>query len=98
MLVAPSLRYDFVQEAGLTSKSFFSMPKSEAGVLLFLVAFSALSFLPAWRTITIAGMAAFGWLMAALMVVSPALALFVFLHAHRSSRDRAPDSRRAASR
>jgi len=59
-------------------KSFFHMDRAEALALLFLVAFSALSFLPAWRSQKIAGMAVFGWLMAALMVLSPALALFVF--------------------
>lgn len=59
-------------------KSFFPMDRTEAGALVFLVAFSIFSFLPAWRSEEIAGMAVFGWLMAALMVLSPALALFVF--------------------
>ncbi len=59
-------------------KSFFPMDRVEAAVLLFLVAFSLFSFLPAWRTEEIAGMAVFGWLMAVLMVISPTLALLVF--------------------
>lgn len=59
-------------------KSFFPMDRAEAAALAFLVALSAFSFLPAWRTHEIAGMAVFGWLMTALMVLSPALALFVF--------------------
>ena len=59
-------------------KSFFSMDRAEALALAFLVAFSVFSFLPAWRSEEIAGMAVFGWLMAALMVLSPALALWVF--------------------
>jgi hypothetical protein len=59
-------------------KSFFPMDPVEALALAFLVAFSAFSFLPVWRGAEIAGMAVFGWLMAALMVLSPALALVVF--------------------
>lgn len=64
-------------------KQFFPMERREAYALLFLVAFSAFSFVPAWRETEIAGMAVFGWLMAALMVVSPALALLVFLRGRR---------------
>ena len=60
-------------------KSYFQMDRSEAAVLLFLILYSALSFLPVWRTIEVAGMVVFGWLMAALMVISPALALVVFM-------------------
>ncbi len=59
-------------------KSFFPMERVEALALAFLVAFSVISFLPVWRGAEIAGMAVFGWLMAALMVLSPALALLVF--------------------
>lgn len=55
------------------------MRRIEACALIILVVFSTLSFLPVWRTIELAGMAMFGWLMAALMVLSPALALYVFL-------------------
>ena len=58
--------------------SFFPMNRGEAAALLFLVAFSLFSFLPAWRTEEVAGLAVFGWLMAILMVLSPALALLVF--------------------
>ena len=55
------------------------MRRGEAWALLVLVAFSVFSFLPVWRTTEVAGMAMFGWLMGALMVLSPALALYVFL-------------------
>ena len=55
------------------------MKRGEAAILVFLILFSAFSFLPIWRSVEVAGMAAFGWLMAALMVISPALALAVFL-------------------
>jgi len=60
-------------------KQFFPIRRSEVWVLSFLVAFSVFSFLPIWRTQVIGGMAVFGWLMAALMLVSPALALYVFI-------------------
>ena len=60
-------------------KSFYPMPAAEVKALLVLVVFAALSFLPMWRTLEIAGMALFGWFMVALMLLSPALALYVFL-------------------
>jgi membrane protein YqaA with SNARE-associated domain len=55
------------------------MGRGEAFTLLFLIAFSGFSFLPVWRQVEIAGMAMFGWLMAALMVLSPALALLALM-------------------
>jgi len=64
-------------------KSFFSMGRGEGATLVFLILFSAVSFLPVWRTLELAGMAVFGWLMAALMVISPALALTVFVLKNR---------------
>ena len=60
-------------------RSFFPMRRDEARALGVLVTFAVISFLPWWRTIEIAGMAAFGWLMALLMLLSPALALIVFV-------------------
>ncbi len=60
-------------------KGFFPIRRSEAWVLIALVSFSIVSFLPIWRTKIVAGMAMFGWLMAALMVLSPLLALYVFM-------------------
>ena len=60
-------------------KSFFSMRRGEAATLVLLVGFAAFSFIPAWRAIELGGMALFGWLMVALMVVSPTIALFTFL-------------------
>ena len=64
-------------------KSFFPMGRGEVATLVFLIAFSVFSFLPLWRTLEVAGMAVFGWLMAALMVISPALALLVFVAKRR---------------
>ena len=60
-------------------KSFFPMRRDEARVLVVLIVLSAAAFLPVWRTQELAGMAVFGWFMAGLMIVSPALALYVFL-------------------
>jgi len=60
-------------------KEFFAMRRAEAVVLLFLIAFSVFSFLPVWRRVEIAGIAVFGWLMVALMLISPVLTLLVFL-------------------
>ena len=54
------------------------MGRGEALALAFLVLFSAVSFLPLWRELELAGMVVFGWLMAALMLVSPALMLWIF--------------------
>jgi len=59
-------------------RGFFPMPWIELAALAFLVLFSAVAFLPVWRDIEIAGMAVFGWLMAALMLISPALMLLLF--------------------
>ncbi len=60
-------------------KTFFPMRRDEARVLIVLIALAAAAFLPVWRTRELAGMAVFGWFMAGLMIVSPALALYVFL-------------------
>lgn len=59
------------------------MQKGDVAVLAFLVCFSVFAFLPLWREVEVAGMAVFGWLMALLMVVSPALTLFVFVQRRR---------------
>jgi len=64
-------------------KSFFPMAAGEKLALLFLIVFSIVAFLPFWRTVEVAGMALFGWMMAALMVVSPILTLWVFTRGRR---------------
>ncbi|HSF19046.1 MAG TPA: hypothetical protein VLK65_26205 [Vicinamibacteria bacterium] len=64
-------------------KSFFPMERLELVALLFLVLFSIVSFLPVFRTVELFGMAAFGWLMAALMLVSPAATLFIFVRGQK---------------
>ena len=60
-------------------KSFFPLRRGEGATLVFLIAFSAFAFIPQWRTIEAGGMAVFGWLIATLMLVSPALALVTIL-------------------
>lgn len=60
------------------SSSWFPMHRGEALALAFLILFSVVAFLPPWREIRLAGMVLFGWLMAALMLLSPALMLLVF--------------------
>ena len=59
--------------------SFHPLRRGEGAALGFLVAFAAFAFIPAWRTVEVGGMALFGWLIAALMLISPAVALFTFL-------------------
>jgi hypothetical protein len=78
-------------------KSFFPMRRGEAATLAFLIAFAAFAFVPAWRTTELWGMAVFGWLIAALMLLSPALALATFLTRRGSSGGVAPSSRAAES-
>lgn len=59
-------------------KSFFPMVRREGATLVFLIAFAAFAFIPAWRDIEVGGMAVFGWLIAALMLVSPTVTLVTF--------------------
>ncbi len=58
--------------------SFFPMARGERLALAFLILFSAFCFLPVWRELELLGMAVSGWLMAALMLISPVLTLWVF--------------------
>ncbi len=60
-------------------RSFFPLRRGEGATLVFLIVFSAFAFIPQWRTIEMGGMAVFGWLIAALMLISPALALVTIL-------------------
>lgn len=64
-------------------KSFFPLRRGEGATLVFLIAFAAFAFIPEWRTIEAGGMAVFGWLIAALMLISPALALVTILRRDR---------------
>ena len=64
--------------------SFFPMRRSEGVTLVFLIAFATFAFIPVWRTVEVGGMALFGWLIAALMLISPTATLVVFLRRRRS--------------
>ncbi|MDP6578146.1 MAG: hypothetical protein QF416_02670 [Candidatus Marinimicrobia bacterium] len=54
---------------------FFSMDSGDRWYLLAITIFSVLAFMPWARTVEVGGMALFGWLMAILMIFSPAIAL-----------------------
>jgi formate hydrogenlyase subunit 4 len=54
---------------------FFKLPKGDLLYIAVLLVFAVISFLPWSREVTWGGMAALGWLMAALMVLSPVIAL-----------------------
>jgi divalent metal cation (Fe/Co/Zn/Cd) transporter len=66
-------------------QNLFPMTRAERAALTFLMLFSVFAFLPSWRSINIAGMALTGWLMAALMVISPVVTLWVFRHIRQQS-------------
>jgi hypothetical protein len=66
-------------------KNFFPMAKSERFALLLLILFATASFAPTARSVEVAGMALFGWMMASLMVVSPILTLWVVRRGRRRS-------------
>ncbi|UCF81750.1 MAG: hypothetical protein JSV08_04885 [Acidobacteriota bacterium] len=56
---------------------FFAMPRGELVFLVALVAASTLGFLTMKSSVTLAGMALFGWWMAALMFLGPLAALIL---------------------
>ena len=62
---------------------FFAMSRGDRAYLAALLLFAVLAFLPVTREVSIAGLALFGWLMAALMVVAPLAALFRLLAGRR---------------
>lgn len=55
------------------------MKKRDALYILSIFVLSIISFLPWSRRIYLFGMALFGWLMVALMLISPAVVLLLFL-------------------
>lgn len=68
--------------------AFFPMRRGDLAYLAALAIATALCFLPAWRDIHLAGMALTGWLLAALMVLSPAIALARIAAERRDDRSR----------
>ncbi len=69
---------------------FFPMRPGERAALFGLALFSALAFLPVFAEVSVLGVALFGWLMAALVLGSPALLLLLL----RPGRPRAERSGR----
>jgi len=54
---------------------FYQMKRSDFWFLIAILIFAFISFLPWSRRIIISGMALFGWMMVALMVISPTFVL-----------------------
>jgi apolipoprotein N-acyltransferase len=54
---------------------FYPMKRGDFWYLIAIITFAFISFLPWSRRIIISGMALFGWMMAALMIISPAAVL-----------------------
>jgi hypothetical protein len=69
---------------------FFPMSRGDLLFICVLVLISFVSFLPWSRSVAWGGMAAQGWMMAFLMVVSPSIALFRLVTARHDSE--APES------
>jgi len=59
-------------------RHFYPMARAEKVVLGVLLGFAAGSFLPIARSVEVAGMALFGWWMAALMLLAPLATLWTF--------------------
>ena len=59
----------------MKDKDFFPLSRGDAAFILGLLAFAVVAFLPAVREVEWAGMSLLGWMMAALMVLSPTIAL-----------------------
>jgi hypothetical protein len=55
--------------------NFFPMPGGDRWFLLTIIIFSIIAFLPWTQEIQISDMALFGWMMAALMTLAPAIVL-----------------------
>lgn len=59
--------------------SFYSMDSGDRWYLIVITLFSVIAFMPWARAVEVGGMSLFGWLMAVLMVFSPAIALVQLL-------------------
>ena len=68
-------------------KSFFPMSRGDVAYILLLLAFVVVAFLPWARHIELGGVALVGWLMALLMIVSPAVALIRIAQERRDRED-----------
>lgn len=65
--------------------AFFPMRRSERWFLILLVVLSIGSFLPWWRDILLAGISLSGLWMATLMLLSPVVALLIFIYERKRS-------------
>jgi hypothetical protein len=64
--------------------NFFPMPSGDRWFLLTIIIFSVIAFLPWLQEIQASGMALLGWMMAALMILSPAIALIRLIRQNRA--------------
>ncbi len=65
--------------------AFFPMRRSERWFLILLVVLAIGSFLPWWRDILLAGISLSGLWMATLMLLSPVVALLIFIYERKRS-------------
>jgi len=65
---------------------FYPMKRSDFWYLIAIITFAFISFLPWARRIVISGLALFGWMMVALMVISPTLVLIRLFFEKRRKR------------
>ncbi len=63
--------------------NFQKLPADDGLYLIVLIGFSAISFLPFWRGIEVAGLSMLGWWMVFLMVYVPTSALIHFARSEK---------------
>jgi hypothetical protein len=68
-------------------RNFFPMTRGDFSFIFVLIVFSFVSFLPWSRSMSWAGMAMQGWMMALLMVIAPTIALARLLIVRREPED-----------
>gem|GEM_PF-2288758 len=73
-------------KAGERPRGFFPMPRADIAFLVIILAWAIVALLPWARETEAGGVAMLGWLMAGLMVLSPAIALGRILMARRRRR------------
>lgn len=74
------------EKAGAGPRGFFPMPRGDLAFLALILLWAVVALLPWAREAELGGVALLGWLMAALMVFSPAVALGRILLARRRRR------------
>ncbi len=73
--------------------AFFPMRRSERWFLILLVVLAIGSFLPWWRDILLSGISLSGLWMATLMLLSPVVALLIFIYERKRSGTETQSSR-----